>query len=543
MARFFAFAGALGCVLALLSSANAAHAAAGKDMTMKGVLQCKDGDRRALAGATLEIRRSTNLGKALGIWETEAEIETEVHGIFEYETTFDKERNYQVRVHYENSDAELQDWLWLNPEHFDLETVRNDKNLHDFGFVRVDEEQCRVYGGFREAAEDYEDETLKSRPAGKVIAQWGAPTAGVPFAPYDAIWWPGKKYTDGMSDDAIDEITRHEFAHTARHVLDGSALHWDADVVKYWYAQHHTTGCVDDNGKATDTNPGFAFNEGWATYWSDQVVIERGEDGQPTTAIALCGDGTDYNYEANVARGLLALEDDCGLRRRDLDAVLREAGTQAIHSFYDFRDEFEDLHPACGADPGVEPPPVDKWPDWRNPFETEEQRIDHGGGWLDDIDRKIRDHREELAKAIDRANQELGILDKQGADLRAGTAAGKGRIKNLDRRIFRIVLPGLIKARIDQQRSLRKRFKPIAKRAFVGPRAQELDSRFARRLDRWRASERENGRRIGKRAFRRAIKVARKKHAGIKPRKLIRELKNLKRKSARTFDPLLEMVP
>jgi hypothetical protein len=96
-----------------------------------------------------------------------------------------------------------------------------------------------------------------------------APTAGVPFSPYTDIFWPAgyspTKNIGTTTKPVIRSVAQHEFAHTVRHALDGDTAHFLLDSGRFWYLRSHSGSSCEQ------TNHGFAFNEGWAEYWADEV--------------------------------------------------------------------------------------------------------------------------------------------------------------------------------------------------------------------------------------------------------------------------------
>ena len=154
-------------------------------------------------------------------------------------------------------------------------------------------------------------------PSPKIKVEAEFPCCGSPFATRDTIRWPGSKTVGG------DRYTSsfHEFAHTVRHTLDGNGFHFLADVARYQYPQNHTPCKV--------TNPGFAFNEGWAEYWADSY------------APAPCsGSENNLSQEGNVADRLKTLE-KCS-NRPSMVRVLRESAGR-IHSYDEFKTRFDQI--------------------------------------------------------------------------------------------------------------------------------------------------------------------------------------------------------
>ena len=95
-------------------------------------------------------------------------------------------------------------------------------------------------------------------------------------------------------------------------------------MVKYTYTQHHRCGQV--------TNEGFAFNEGWASFWAGGCL---GSHYGSTTK--------DYTIEGNVAKLIRVLMLRCGSTYRQLVEVL-EKNKGGIHSYKEYATAHNDLH-------------------------------------------------------------------------------------------------------------------------------------------------------------------------------------------------------
>ena len=105
------------------------------------------------------------------------------------------------------------------------------------------------------------------------------------------------------------------YTHNAQQ--DGSFAHFLWDVIRFGYARKHSCH--------TKTNLGFAFNEGFAQFWSNDC--KRQYYGSSPT---------DYRYEGNVANALRRLQTSCRLTDRQMINVLKR-NRKKIHSFNDFK--------------------------------------------------------------------------------------------------------------------------------------------------------------------------------------------------------------
>ena len=157
--------------------------------------------------------------------------------------------------------------------------------------------------------------------------------AGVPWTTEESVHWPGG-YTSSWSFPAMF----HEFGHRIRHGADGPYdPEFLVDVVRFMYLQQHS---FDMN-----TNQGFAFNEGWAEYFS--ALLDPTVSNELTTWRLKFGPNSGNEIEGNVAYKLLKLHNSGG-GFREMWTVLHEAGG-AIHSYAQFYAAWVKRHPAALA--------------------------------------------------------------------------------------------------------------------------------------------------------------------------------------------------
>lgn len=153
-------------------------------------------------------------------------------------------------------------------------------------------------------------------PAGHYhVLYWSAVWSGTPWTNTDTTHWP-----IGFPLYA----SYHEFGHSVRHAADGNGSHFTYDVVRFRYARNHSTCDAGANANALDSaasTRAFAFNEGWAEYWSGDV--------------SGCGSITRPDLEGNVAAALFAIGQTPGMSKKRMVAVLT-AHPGAIHSLDDF---------------------------------------------------------------------------------------------------------------------------------------------------------------------------------------------------------------
>ena len=232
---------------------------------------------------------------------------------------------YAKLVLTDDDGVRLSNWYSPFGSEWSIETrrVRTHSGVVDLGTWQISRDngagtpKCAIWQGAHNAYTDYR-QVIGSRPPDTTYSiSADFPCCGTPFTTLDTTRWPSGYQTGlGSSDpDAGFSVNFHEFAHSVRHSFDGNFLHFLADVAAFQYPQNHTA--------CKTTNPGFAFNEGWAEYWA--------------RTLQTCGDGTNFSQEGNVATALDGLE-KCA-NRPTMVRVLRE-NPGSIHSYAEFRTKF-----------------------------------------------------------------------------------------------------------------------------------------------------------------------------------------------------------
>ena len=303
----------LAIVLALvLACGPGAAVAAAATTSFRGSFRCSDG--QPLEGVRVELwqHEFTSLPKLPPNATQRNATTTDAAGGWGFRVS-GRETNWFLRVVLSSEDAEVRDWLWHWNWFADTAPNQNDKPLQDYGVQTVPSYRCALWRAFRDASREYRAATGERAPFGEIVVRAGAPNAGTPWTNYDTIWWPANHRL--MSSGA--SVPQHEYAHAFRHVFDGSAAHFFLDVGRFRYPQHH------DGTSCAPTNEGFAFNEGWAEFWSGMVLTP-------------CPNGADYRVERNVSAALAKVQRDCRYDRGQMVAILR-ANRGRIHSFGEFR--------------------------------------------------------------------------------------------------------------------------------------------------------------------------------------------------------------
>ncbi|MGH2958818.1 MAG: hypothetical protein ACRDKE_04390, partial [Solirubrobacterales bacterium] len=298
------------CVVGFGTVAMPAEAAT----VFKGRFGCAK-DNRPIVGARVEL--TTFKWGAMGKFPTNLQVigsmQTDKNGSWGFSVS-GEETEIFARIVLSSRETEIRAGLAPWNHWADTADHQNDVPEHDYGLQMMRGYECGLYNSFRNAELAYEQTTGERAPQGEVVVRAGPPTGGVPFSFYDVVWWPsGYPVKHGEIS-----VPAHEFAHTFRHRFDGSESHFYTDVAGYGYPRRHSAE------KCDATNSGFAFNEGWAEYWSGDVR-------------APCADALNPNIERNVAAELKRMETRCRLSRPQMVGVLR-ANQGRIHSIAEFGD-------------------------------------------------------------------------------------------------------------------------------------------------------------------------------------------------------------
>jgi hypothetical protein len=232
---------------------------------------------------------------------------------------------YAKLVLNDDSGVRLSNWYSLFGDEWNTNTgtTRSHSGVVNLGTWQISRDggagtpKCAIWQGGHNAYRDYRQVIGSSPPYGTYSISADFPCCGTPFTTLDTTRWPSG-YQTGLPSgdpDAGFSVSFHEFAHSVRHSFDGGFLHFLGDVASYGYAQNHDA--------CNTTNPGFAFNEGWAEYWAKTLQT--------------CGDGTNFSQEGNVATALAGLE-RCA-DRPTMVRILRD-NPGAIHSYAEFGRRF-----------------------------------------------------------------------------------------------------------------------------------------------------------------------------------------------------------
>ena len=300
------------CVL-LLTTGSASAAT----MVLQGRFACNDGG--SLAGARVELLQiyTRRLPEIPPNVRVAVATHADANGGWGFRVS-GGESNWRVRAVLVDADVGVKDFGI--PWHHYADTLRtqNDRPLADYGTQVVPGAECRLWRAFKAAADGFRADTGGGHPGGAVTVLENAPTSGVPFSPYTDVFWPAGYSPTKVVDGATKSVAQHEYAHTVRHALDGNEAHFFFDSGRFWYLRSHS------GSACTPTNHGFAFNEGWAEFWADEVRATP------------CPNATDFSIERNVAFELKRLVRTCqGVDRGRMVAVLAQ-NRGRIHSMSDF---------------------------------------------------------------------------------------------------------------------------------------------------------------------------------------------------------------
>jgi hypothetical protein len=311
----------LGALALLTVSPALAHADV--SFNVKGKWVCSNrGTVIPVAGARVELWRE------ISFWPDDklGALRTGSDGSFNFGVRASSNFDLYAKVVL-NDDAGVSLGNWYSFSDWDTETstTGSHSGVVNLGTWQISKDggrgtpKCAIWQGAHNAYANYRQVIGSRPPDNNYSISADFPCCGTPFTTTDTTRWPsGYQTGQGSGDpDGGFSVNFHEFAHSVRHSFDGSFLHFLGDVASYSYAQNHSL--------CSNTNQGFAFNEGWAEYWAH-------------TLTTCAGDPTNFNYEGNVATALNSLE-KCS-SRPTLVRVLRE-NPGSIHSYSAFKAKWD----------------------------------------------------------------------------------------------------------------------------------------------------------------------------------------------------------
>jgi hypothetical protein len=186
--------------------------------------------------------------------------------------------------------------------------------------------ECAIWQNAHEAYKIYRDKVGGFPPSPDYDISIEI-ASGKPWTTLSTTHWPFNTQPDFTQ-------SKHEFAHSIRHTLDGDDAEFYQDVMRFAYARLNHDGCYE-------MNHGFAFNEGWAEYWADSWW-----------PAPYCNKEI-YNHENTEREGVVAmalsqLSNCAGVGQAGMVSILRiNPGT--IHSLQEFYSAFQRTFPALNA--------------------------------------------------------------------------------------------------------------------------------------------------------------------------------------------------
>jgi hypothetical protein len=274
------------------------------------------------------------------------EVVTNDDGTYSIDLWAGRQGDYYSRIHLDDHLGAHLNGSWdLNFWSTDSEHLSNQKPLLDFGSLVIsraggmETPKCSIWNGAHQAHEEYKRTVPPPNPQpvpDYSIIIWEGFRA--PYSSLASTNWPdaySPSITPGYTqfDDFRDFMVNfHEFGHTIRQSVDGDYTHFVNDASLYTYARFH--GYCDLMGYVG--NAGFAFNEGWAEYWSTQ-----------TNGCPYIDDPTNMNVEGDVAKDLGQLAQCNGVGRLGMMSVLIRAGNNKIHGDPEFRKYYQQYYPQC----------------------------------------------------------------------------------------------------------------------------------------------------------------------------------------------------
>jgi len=327
--------------VAIAAVALGGASAASATTTVSGQFTCNnDGVVRPLVGARVQVASPGFL-----VNPVHGTGYTDSTGTFRI-TIRPESGSIYLNVALVNSRAFLKDFFGSNEWRINVNSGGRNWQLRrgvpvNTGSYQLPDVKCAVWQGVSNAVGEARSIGAPLPPIGQVTVQADSPLAvSTPFTPYVQIHWRGGVPAGRSAGDHT--VAKHEFGHVIRHGFDGNEGEFLLDVARFGYMRNHW--------ECLRTEPGYAFNEGWASYWAR----DYGSSDCPGTSPA------DESIEGNVARELARLEVACGMNRARMAQILRD-NPGRIHRL----SEFAVNVPACApltvaSAPAIapEPPPA-----------------------------------------------------------------------------------------------------------------------------------------------------------------------------------------
>jgi hypothetical protein len=314
--------GLLGAIALLAVAPAASHATV--NFNVKGKWVCNNrGTVSPIAGARVELWHSIDYWFDDKLGSTHAATDGSFNFGVQADSNFDL---YAKVVLNDDNGVSLGNWYSFSDWDIETSTAGSHSGIVNLGTWQLSKDngsgtpRCAIWQGAHNAYADYRKVVGSPPPDSHYSISADFPCCGTPFTTTDTTRWPGGYQTGQGSNDpakAPYSVNFHEFAHSVRHSFDGGTAHFLFDAARFAYPQTHSL--------CSNTNNGFAFNEGWAENWAG-------------TLTTCAGDPTNFNYEGNVATALNGLEQCVG--RKTLVQVLQQnpAGVVGgIHSYSEFR--------------------------------------------------------------------------------------------------------------------------------------------------------------------------------------------------------------
>eukprot|EP00178_Gracilaria_changii_P002138 TRINITY_DN1318_c0_g1_i2.p1 TRINITY_DN1318_c0_g1~~TRINITY_DN1318_c0_g1_i2.p1 ORF type:complete len:293 (+),score=30.10 TRINITY_DN1318_c0_g1_i2:1680-2558(+) len=203
------------------------------------------------------------------------------------------------------------------PDSKDLDITGNG-DVH-LGIVDKNNHRCVAYQKFYAAVRDYYDRVGEFPPS-RIFVQVDSPVKGPPFVVYNNV-------KSNSNFKWTTQAAKHELAHVVRHFFHGTRDRFEDVQEEYGSAMFQNHSCD------SITNKVFAFNEGWAMYWSNECLALKYS---PTARIDVAG---------NVAAALRNLQSSCGSSDREMVEVLKLSSGKVLTY-----TDFEALHSCAKVD-------------------------------------------------------------------------------------------------------------------------------------------------------------------------------------------------
>ncbi len=348
-----------------------------KDFTIRGAFFSDHlGTIYPVEGALVEIYRDVQYGSDEEVGSTR----TAADGSFEMKFFSNNEHTFYAKLRLNDvQGVYLHDW-WT-PEIKDYNSAirgSNSNPLIDLGGTLIIRDngtttpKTAIWQGGRAAFQEFIQINGTPPPTGDYeIVNQNTISNMVWTARSTTNWEDGHrtfKWSDGIPTGPLDpgfdpyftqfetyNTNFHEFGHALRQTVDGDQAHFLSDATRWTYARGHSL-CGSNSGYVDIE--AFAFNEGWAEYWSGDDRNDVLSECAGFNLLDMTKEGAvmaDLGTLAQLLVGCLPISSsshaDIVMQERKAMFSVVNRGQNIMHSDGEFRSNYLQQFPGCIAPP------------------------------------------------------------------------------------------------------------------------------------------------------------------------------------------------